>query len=36
MLMNKISMSQSCLYSIPYQKASKLLQQPFATVGILQ
>ena len=32
--MNKISMSQTCLYNISYQKATGFLQQPVATEGI--
>ena len=32
--MNKISMSQTCLYSIFYQKATGSLQQLVVTEGI--
>ena len=34
MFMNEISMSQTCLYNISYQKATGFLQQPVATEGI--
>ena len=34
MFMNKISMSQTCLYNISYQKATGVLQQPVTTEGI--
>jgi len=34
MLINKISMSQTCLYSIFYQKATGFLQRPVTTEGI--
>ena len=32
--MNKISMLQTCLYNISYQKTTGFLQQPVATEGI--
>ena len=31
---NKTSMSETCLYNISYQKATRFLQQPVATEGI--
>ena len=34
MFMNKISMSQTCLYNFSYKKATRFLQQPVATEGI--
>ena len=33
MVMNKISVSQTCLYNLSYQKATRFLQQPVATEG---
>ena len=34
MVMNKISVSQTCLYNLSYQKATRFLQQTVATEGI--
>ena len=34
MFMDKISMSQTCLYHISYKKATGFLQQPVDTEGI--
>ena len=35
MFMNKISMSQTCLYNyFPYKKATRFLQKPVTTEGI--
>ena len=34
MFINKIRMSQTCLYNTSYKKATKSLQQPVATEGI--
>ena len=34
MFMNKISMSQTCMYNFFYKKATRFIQQPLATEGI--
>ena len=34
MFMNKVSISQTCLYNFSYKKATRFLQQPVAKEGI--